>query len=453
VLELTHPEDVPQTHLLLRRLLAGEITDFAVEKRYVRRDGAAFWAHDTFAVLRDPSGRPQQLIGVIQDVGDRKRAEAAVRESEERYRFLAESLPEIVWTARPDGVTDYNNSRLFEYVGKSPREMQQLGWRPFRHPDDRDAATARWRESVDTGKPYECTYRLLRGSDSTWRWHLARAIPMRDALGRVVRWFGTCTDIDDQKRIEEQLARLVDELNRSNRDLEDFAYIASHDLKEPLRGIRHYAAFVLEDYADRVDAEGRRKLETIDRLGKRMDALITSLLHYSQVGRTELAIEETPLDLVVADVVHSLRPVLEAGNVEIRSPGPLPVVRCDRVRVTEVYRNLITNAAKYNTGPKPWIEIGARERPAPLPPVLYVKDNGIGIAEKHFQTVFTMFERLHERDAFGGGTGAGLAFVKRIVERHGGRVWIESKPGEGSTFFFTLERERHAAGEPAHPGH
>jgi signal transduction histidine kinase len=253
-----------------------------------------------------------------------------------------------------------------------------------------------------------------------------------------------------------ELARTNEELERSNQDLDDFAYIASHDLKEPLRGIANYSTFLAEDYAEKLDDEGREKLDTLKRLCARMDTLITSLLHYSRVGRAELAVEHTDLDALVSEVLDSLRLALEEQRVQVRIPEPLPKLRCDAVRIREVFHNLITNAIKYNDKPEKWIEIGCRRVPASgdnteastaacdsdVSLIFYIQDNGIGIRERHLESVFRIFKRLHGRDKFGGGSGAGLTFVKQIVERHGGRVWVESTPGEGSTFYFTLQADR-----------
>jgi len=246
------------------------------------------------------------------------------------------------------------------------------------------------------------------------------------------------------------------ELRRSNQELDDFAYIASHDLKEPLRGIHNYAVFLAEDYTALLDDHGRAMLQTLERLTQRMEALINSLLETSRVGRIEFALQETNLNDVLAEVLDSLRNSLDEAKVEVRTPGPLPTLRCDRVRVGEVFQNLITNAIKYNDKPRKWIEIGALPAP-PLPEaesrapaseahpadiVFYVRDNGIGIREKQIGSIFRIFKRLNGHEEFGGGTGVGLTIVKKIVERHGGRIWVESSFSEGSSFYFTLAADR-----------
>jgi signal transduction histidine kinase len=249
-------------------------------------------------------------------------------------------------------------------------------------------------------------------------------------------------ELTERQRAEEELARSNEELHQSNKELDDFAYIASHDLKEPLRGIHNFASFLLEDYADKLDEEGRAKLETLTRLTRRMELLIDSLLHFSRLGRVDLAIDRVDLNEVVADVLDGLGITLKQDRIEVRIPRPLPTVRADRARVGEIFHNLVVNAMKYNDKETKWIEIGYLDPEGGHPPVFYVRDNGIGIQEKHFDAVFRIFKRLHSRDKYGGGTGAGLTIVKKIIERHSGKIWVESTYGEGTTFYFTLEDDR-----------
>lgn len=248
-----------------------------------------------------------------------------------------------------------------------------------------------------------------------------------------------------EQRVADRTAELQQAnaaLERSNQELDDFAHIASHDLKEPLRGINTYSGFLLEDYGDKLDEDGQAKLNTLQKLTRRMESLIESLLMYSRVGRTELAVQDTNLNETLADIVETLEIRLRELGVEIRQPRPLPTLRCDGVRVGEVFRNLITNAMKYNDKPQKWIEVGCESQSVNgsngSVMVFHVRDNGIGIREKHLDSVFRIFKRLHGRDEYGGGTGIGLTIVKKIVERHGGRIWLESTFGEGTTFFFTL---------------
>lgn len=278
------------------------------------------------------------------------------------------------------------------------------------------------------GQIQERDSELLKAKEELEQRVLDRTIALRQELA-------------ERQRAEEELAQRNAELQRSNQDLDDFAYIASHDLKEPLRGIHNFSSFLLEDYADKLDEDGRSKLETLTRLSRRMEDLIDSLLHFSRTGRADLTIDDVDLNEVVGEVVDNIGISLEESRVEVRIPRPLPVVRCDRVRVRELYHNLIVNAMKYNDKPEKWIEIGYSQDGAGSPRAFYVRDNGIGIQEKHYDSIFRIFKRLHARDKFGGGTGAGLTIVKKIVERHDGKIWVESVRGQGTTIFFTLEKE------------
>lgn len=244
----------------------------------------------------------------------------------------------------------------------------------------------------------------------------------------------------------ERLAELNAELARSNEELDAFAYVASHDLKEPLRGISKYAHQLLE-HAGSLEEQDRARLERLMRLTTRMDDLLDSLLHFSRVGRLGLAFAPVDLNEVLDEALEIV--VGRGDGSEVSVPRPLPTVLCDRVRVREVLVNLISNAFKYNDKPVRLVEVGylSPEEAAGRPDVpaacaghtvVYVRDNGIGIERRHFEHVFRMFKRLHAREAYGGGAGAGLTIVRKLVERHGGGVWLESTPGQGSTFHFTL---------------
>ena len=249
----------------------------------------------------------------------------------------------------------------------------------------------------------------------------------------------------------QSLARLNTELERSNDELDSFAYVASHDLKEPLRGIHNYSLFLLEDYADRLDAEGVHKLETLVRLSQRMEGLIESLLQLSRVGRTDLVVADVDLNAVLAEVTELLQPRFEQTHTVLTVAGPLPTVRADGVRLQEVFYNLISNGMKYNDKPAKTVAVGLAPpeaagvgvgRPVSAEGfhIFYVRDNGIGIDARHQDSIFKLFKRLHAQDKYGGGTGAGLAIAKKMVEKHGGSLWVESALGQGATFYFTLPK-------------
>jgi two-component system, chemotaxis family, sensor kinase Cph1 len=248
-------------------------------------------------------------------------------------------------------------------------------------------------------------------------------------------------------RQADELARINIELERSNDELDAFAYIASHDLKEPLRGIHNYSSFLMEDYADILNEEGVDKLQTLVRLTQRMEDLINSLLHFSRLGRIELSLQNTDLNQVVNHVESIVKISYPEAAIGIQMPRPLPTIYCDVVQVNELFTNLISNAIKYNTQSEKQVEVGyltpdeqLQQSPGSkiLTLVFYIKDNGIGIRERHLEHIFRIFKRLHGQTQYGGGTGVGLTIAKKIVERHGGKIWVESTYGVGSTFYFTL---------------
>jgi two-component system, chemotaxis family, sensor kinase Cph1 len=270
----------------------------------------------------------------------------------------------------------------------------------------------------------------VRGSSLPWKdYELEAAQELRRNI------------IDIVLQRSEELLKLNTELERSNVELDSFAYAASHDLKEPLRGIHNYTSLVLREESGQLRPTNRTRMDTVVRLTQRMESLINSLLHYAQVGRTELSLRETDLNEVLASVLELLKPRIDEAQMEVRIPSPLPPARCDRVRMVEVFTNLITNAIKYNDKETKWVELGATHSPEGST-VYFVRDNGIGIKPEYHEAIFRIFKRLHGRDKYGGGTGTGLTIVKRLIERHNGRVWLESQPGEGTTFFFTLGSEK-----------
>ncbi|MFD2717345.1 ATP-binding protein [Hymenobacter monticola] len=244
------------------------------------------------------------------------------------------------------------------------------------------------------------------------------------------------------------LSRLNAELARSNDDLDSFAYVASHDLKEPLRGIHNYSLFLLEDYADKLDEEGVHRLQTLVRLSQRMEGLIESLLQLSRVGRAELELEAVDLNEVLEEVNDLLQLRFEETQTQLIVADKLPAIMGDRIRIQEVFSNLFSNAMKYNDRPEKVIRVG--EAAVGLFPavnraefyVFYVQDNGIGIDPRHQNNIFKLFKRLHTPDKYGGGTGAGLAIAKKMVEKHGGVLWVDSQPGQGATFYFTIPKIR-----------
>ncbi|GGS21910.1 ATP-binding protein [Deinococcus knuensis] len=357
--------------------------------------------------------------------------------------------PAQAYAARASGLLAVKLSRSrHDYVmWFRPEELQTVTWGG--DPNKPVEVSEDGTERLTPRQSFAAWQQTVRGRSAAWQSEeLVAARALRRAIMAVV-----LRRVEELGRLNEHLERSNADLERSNADLDAFAYIASHDLKEPLRGLHNYSAFLLETYEQQLDEDGAAKLRTLVRLTQRMDDLIDSLLLYSRVGRVDLSFRPTDLNDLLVDVLEVIAPRLEQLNVQVQVQPDLPTLTIDRVRVGEVLSNLITNAMKYNDKAQPQVQVGAvrageRDRhpdlrvPDGVPAqahVLFVRDNGIGIREKHFENIFRIFKRLHARDQFGGGTGAGLTIVRKIVERHGGQIWVSSEYGQGSVFYFTLE--------------
>lgn len=397
----------------------------------------------------------------------RERTETALRRSESRLRATLDASIDPIVTIGADGIIRSASrafGRVFGHEGSDlvGRNVKLLMPEPLQSQHDgyleRYVKTGR---ATVLGRLREVE--ALRRDGTTFPCEISiNAIDVE--AGEEPLFCGVLRDITERKRGEQRLQQYANhlevanleladsskalqdlnaQLRRSNEDLDAFAAVASHDLKEPLRGIHNYARFLIEDYGDRLDAEGASRLDTLARLAARLSTMIDALLEFSRLGRAELDVRRTNLHTVVVEVVESLQVMLLERKAEVRISDALPTVVCSGPLVAEVFRNLIENAVKYNDRPDPRVEIDVRPATGDgrSVPVFTVRDNGIGIRERHFDAVFRLFKRLNGRDQFGQGTGMGLTIVKKIVERHGGRVWVESVVGEGSMFLFTLCRE------------
>lgn len=257
------------------------------------------------------------------------------------------------------------------------------------------------------------------------------------SVGGTTFYSGILRNISLVKQQEAEIQSLIASMKRSNDELDNFAYIASHDLKEPLRAINNHASFLMEDYENALEEDGVKRLNRMKDLTARMETLISDLHYFSRLGHVEKSQQPSNANDMITNALEMLGDLLTERNVKLTVQEDMPVIECEAVRVTEVFRNLIINAIKYCEAEQPIVEIGFLKRDTPI---FYVKDNGIGIAEEFHTEVFRIFKRLNNKKRFAEGSGAGLSFVKKIIETHGGEIWIESELGEGTTFFFTLAK-------------
>jgi PAS domain S-box-containing protein len=358
--------------------------------------------------------------------------EAALRRSEQRYRSLVECAPDAIFVNRDDRVDYVNPAALSLFGAAAPGEIVGRPALDLFHPEYRGLVSDRIRK-LREGSPVPLVHERIVRLDGSVRDVEVAAFPFEDDAGPAIEVI--LRDVTDRKAAERRTAEYAERLAASNEDLERFAYVASHDLQEPLRSIVGFSQLLERRYRGQLDQDADEFIGFIIEGGQRMQALIQDLLAFSRVTTGARPFERVEMASVFDDVVAELDgPIREAGASVAREV--LPAVTGDRTQVRQVLANLVGNAVKYRrAGVRPEVSVSAR--PVDGMVEFAVRDNGIGIEEQYFDRIFEMFRRLHTHDEVEG-TGIGLAVVKRIVERHGGRVRVESTPGEGSTFFFTL---------------
>ena len=574
--QISHPDDLDVINAQRPRLYAGEIDSVRVEKRYLRKDGSIVWVSFTMVVERDAAGKPQYEIAFFDDITARKQAEAALRESEERFRSVVDSandgilvydkqlnviagnlaaerilglplaniigaagftsllpcvhadgspiLPDerptrltvksgkpltgqIVGIYRPDGSMNWLsvntgflrrpgdadwygvvstigditkqrhaelalsasealyrqtfelatagiahvdltgrfmkvNRSLCEILGYSEKELIGRSVKEVSHPEDRDltdAQRARLHEGGLDSVRFEKRY-LKNGGSIVWV-DLAVALA-RDAHGHPQYEVALFDDITARKAAEAALREAHEELKRSNAELEQFAYVASHDLQEPLRMVSSYTQLLMRRYGDKLDGDAKEFTAFIVDGATRMKQLIEDLLAYSRVGTRDKNFKPVDSESSLRRALTNLRAAIQDSGATV-TQDKLPTIPCDEVQLAQLFQNLIGNALKFRKpDAAPAVHVGAADHGEEWE--FTVRDNGIGIEPQYFERIFMVFQRLHDKGEYPG-TGIGLAIVKKVVERHGGRIWVQSQPGAGTTFHFTMPKEREAA--------
>jgi PAS domain S-box-containing protein len=434
-LDAVHPDDLAYTaEAWARAVSAGRPCD--LEHRLRRHDGDyRYFSLRAVPVFSD-DGPVREWSGIHTDITERKHTEQALRDREREFRELADSMPQIVWAAGPEGDFDYYNRRWYEFTGRPEGVRGDASWTDVVHPDDQKECLDRWHAATRSGDAYEIEYRL-RQRTGTYHWFLRRALPVRDASGRITRWFGTCTNIDAVKRTEEGLRRANAEADAANRELEAFSYSVAHDLRSPLRSIDGFSLALLEDNAEQLDVRGKGYLARVRAAAQRMAHLIDDLLSLSRVTRDELHRAEVDLSRVARAIAQRLHETDPGRDVEVVVADGL-VVEGDAHLLAAVLENLLGNAWKFTSQrARARIEVGVTSKDGQL--AYFVRDDGVGFDMSHAGKLFGAFQRLHAASEFPG-SGIGLATVQRIVRRHDGEVWAESQVDGGATFYFTLNQ-------------
>lgn len=561
LMDITYNEDLEVSLTGRNELLTEGKSTVGLEKRYVRKDGKIIWVYVNKSPVIDEDGEWDFFVTQVQNINKRKIAETRLKESKERFRQLANSIPQLAWIARSDGYIYWFNQRWFEYTGKMPEEMLGWDWLSLVKNDGNTRLLKKWKTLIEKREPFEMV-NLILGKDGVYREFLTRSIPMPGGRGKADQWFGTHTDISEIKKVEkellkyrerlnlalengqigiwewdirnntviwdkrtekmfgykpgtfdgtyesfeasvheedlahlrnalnnslrthkaletvfrikikngkhrfistkalinmnskgdpasmsgicfditgmkqgveEALLRLNEELLRSNTDLQQFAYVASHDLQEPLRMVSSFTQLLQLKYSDKIDDDGREFIHYAVEGSKRMYELLNGLLAYSRVQSRGTEFAKVDMNRVVEKVMDNLSLKISETETKIISQR-LPEVFADENQMIQLIQNLFENSIKFRRQ-KPEITVSSETRDDHY--IFRITDNGIGIESQYFERIFRIFQRLHRTDEYTG-TGIGLAICKRIVGRHMGTIWTESEPGKGSTFSFSI---------------
>ena len=426
-----HPDHVARVVRKIRHCFAtGEAWEDTFPLR--ARTGEYNWFLSRATPIRDAAGNIARWLGTNTDITEQRAAEEALRASEARLRKLADDMPQVVWMARPDGRIDYINERITELAGVRRLDDGTWAWADVLVPDDRDATIEAWATAVSTGTPFEIAHRLIR-TDGTVHWYLSRSVPVRDDDNRIVRWFGTATDIESQKRAEEAV-------READRHKTDFLAWLSHELRNPI-GIIH-TSLALIDRAGIASEQGQRALPVIQRQVTQVDRLLHDLLDIARIskGKIHLRRESVELNEIVRTAGEDHRQMFEQEGIEFDiKVANEPLRGCvDRARIGQAVGNLLQNAAKFTPrGGHVVVSLDAGENNTAI---IEVRDNGPGLAPEMLTRVFEPLvqdSRTIHRSR--GGLGLGLALVKQLAELHGGTVRASSgAPGGGAVFTIRL---------------
>jgi len=416
------------------------------EYRLVKKNGDILWVLEQVTPIHYEGKRA--TAGSFMDITVRKNLEEAIKFSEKRYRTVLDEIGDAYFEVDLRGTFTFVNDQMTQHLLYSKEELLGMNYKTFTPKEDVEALYRAYNKVYRTGEPnLNICHRLIR-KDGSISYDDVSISPLRDVKGEIIGFRGLSRDITTRKRLEEEREALLQEIGRinqklekANKELQDFVYIASHDLREPLRKISSFGTLLQESLKGKLDEDQQENLEFMIDGARRMQDMIDALLSYSRLTTRAKPPEKVDLNAVIEDLTKlELATLLEETQGTIHVPEPLPSVRADPCQMHQLLQNLIGNGLKFHRqGIPPQITIRAWDAGNDMIRV-EVEDNGIGIDPKYHSQLFTMFKRLHSRDEYEG-TGIGLASCKKIVERHGGEIGLKSSPGKGSTFWFTLPKE------------
>ncbi len=445
-----HPEDRKRVLNSIHAAIDGSgETIWSSDYRFLKKDGSHAFVNDKGYVMRDADGVGYRMLGAMVDTTAEAESRRKLQESEERLRFMAESMPQKIFTARADGSIDYFNPQWMEFTGLTFEQIRDWGWTQFIHPDDVDENVRRWKHSIKTGEPFEMEHRF-RQADGQYCWHLSRAHALKNKHGATIMWIGSNTDIDDFRRTTQRKLELEDitavlrqqqaQLVALNDAKDEFIALASHQLRTPATGVKQYAGMLLEGYAGEITAPQRDMLERVYDSNERQLTIVNDLLQVARVDAGKVKLARTTFDVasVIADVLQEQteRFSQRHQNLVFIQPKKALIVNADKGLLRMVLENLIDNAGKYSPVGK---AITVRLKQTTKKTEIDIVDQGVGICKKDQARLFQKFARIdNPLSAEVGGSGPGLYWAKQIIDLHDGKLEVASESKAGSTFSIVL---------------
>ncbi|MCF6406502.1 PAS domain-containing protein [Chitinophaga filiformis] len=455
-LENIHPDDRERVGNSIAGAVSSKQSQWSEGYRLRRADGSYAYVLDRGYLMMDENDKPYRMLGSMMDVTTLRHAEELAEVNREEKRFLAESIPLILWTADHLGAVNFVNEQFISYTGKSLQQLQKGGWKSVIHRDDVAAWEEKWGQAVKTKADFSMELRI-RHREGRYDWFLHRTRVQKDIDGWSTVLVGTSTDINEQKmaaeimeqRIQERtiaLQKANQELESSNAELQQYAFVASHDLKEPLRKIHMFGNMLKERYQDNMEDKAVDYLNRIISSSSRMTNLINDLLRFSRLSQASF-FEQVNLEVIIREILSDLEVLIQEKNATV-TVGPMPVIEAVPAQLRQVFQNLLSNAFKFSAdGVQPVITITANRikekrfesEADPEGPFvcISISDNGIGFDEKYLDKIFVLFQRLHTKDQYEG-TGIGLAVARKIIDKHHGLITAHSREKHGATFTIIL---------------
>ncbi len=434
-----HPPDLAEKYRQddQQVIKSGQI--FETVEEHQPREGEKVYVQVIKAPVVDAEGQVSGVIGIFWDVTEQRRAKEALAHERDLLHALMDNIPDTIYFKDRDSrFTRVNQAQARALGLSSPQAAIGKSDMDFFPPEQAEAAYAAEREIIETGRPLIGQVEKVKWADGQVRWVSATKVPIVDAQGRVTGIVGISRDITERVQAERALEEKARELARSNADLEQFAYVISHDLREPLRMVASYLRLLREEYGDQLDAEADEFIQYAVDGATRMQVMVRDLLEYSRLGRNRGSFGPTDCGRVLEHALDNLLLAVRENEAVI-TYDRLPTVWGDETQLEQLFQNLIGNAIKFRSQESPRVHVSAKQAADGWR--FSVRDNGIGLDPAQADRIFEIFQRLHTSREYEG-TGIGLAICKKIVERHGGRIWVESQPGQGATFYFTLPNQR-----------